>query len=241
MCHARCALRLRSATLLRNEIFDPTVPRQSLGTRTRPVSGSALSVLCYEKLRMTLLSPRLLLYLSLFLSCLFLSACPRPQEADVKTDLTKYMDEARLWAATESQINNAIIAVRRDQFVHDDFTVNTLRPIVGVTQEYVQRLEKYQPQAKPLQNVHQEYIEAWRAHHFAIAGIIDCVEKKDYIQLAKANTDLLEAQRSVSDALSDLANLLQKAGLRSETAAPGQPSLSPPQESPGFSVSPQGS
>ena len=151
------------------------------------------------------------------------------------------MDQARLWAATEAQINNAIITVRRDQFVNDESTINTLKPIVGITQEYVQQLEKYHPQAKPLQNVHQEYIEAWRAHHFAIAGIIDCVEKKDYIQLAKANTDLLEAQRSVSDALSDLASLLRKAGLRSETATPDQPPPMPPQESPGFSVSPKGS
>jgi len=151
------------------------------------------------------------------------------------------MDEARLWAATETQINNAIITVRRDQFVNDELTINTLKPIVGVTQDYVQQLENYHPQAKPLQNVHQEYIEAWRAHQFAIAGIIDCVEKKDYIQLAKANTDLLEAQRSVSDALSDLASLLRRAGLRSETATPGRPPPMPPQESPGFSVSPQGS
>jgi hypothetical protein len=185
--------------------------------------------------------------LSFFPLCLslllfvFSYGCPRPQEADVKGDLTKYMDQARLWAATEAQINNAIISVRHDQFVNDDFTINTLRPIVGVAQEYVQQLEKYHPQAKPLQNVHQEYIEAWRAHHFAIAAIVDCVEKKDYIQLAKANTDLLEAQRSVSDALSDLASLLRKAGLRSETATPGQPPPMPPQESPGFSVSPQGS
>jgi hypothetical protein len=185
--------------------------------------------------------------LSFFPLCLslllfvFSYGCPRPQEADVKGDLTKYMDQARLWAATEAQINNAIISVRRDQFVNDDFTINTLRPIVGVAQEYVQQLENYHPQAKPLQNVHQEYIEAWRAHHFAIAAIVDCVEKKDYIQLAKANTDLLEAQRSVSDALSDLASLLRKAGLRSETATPGQPPPMPPQESPGFSVSPQGS
>jgi|GEM_PF-5707278 len=179
------------------------------------------------------------LCLILFLS-VFLHGCPRPQEADVKGDLTKYMDQARLWVATEAQINDAIISVRREQFVNDDFTVNTLRPIVGVTQKYVQQLEQYHPQAKPLQNVHQEYIEAWRAHQFAIAAIVDCVEKKDYIQLAKANTDLLEAQRSVSDALSDLATLLRKAGLRSETAQPGQLPSAPLQKSPGFSVSPQG-
>jgi len=150
------------------------------------------------------------------------------------------MDEARLWAVIESQINNAIIAVRRDQFVHDDLTIKTLKPIVAVTQEYVQKLENYHPQAKPLQNVHQEYVEAWRAHQFAIAAIIDCVEKKDYIQLAKASTDLQEAQRSVSDALSDLARLLREAGLRSETALPDQSSPAPPQDSPGFTVSPKG-
>lgn len=179
------------------------------------------------------------LYLCLVLS-LLLYGCPRPQEPDVKGDLTKYMDEARSWAPTEAQINNAIIAVRREQFVNDEFTINTLRPIVVVARDYVQQLEKYQPKEKPLQNVHQEYIEAWRAHHFAIAAIIACVERKDYVQLAKANTDLQEAQRSVSDALSDLAGLLRRAGLRSEAAPPGQSPSTPLQESPGFSASPQG-
>src|SRR2546422_11370899 len=51
---------------------------------------------------------------------LFLFGCS-PKESDVKGDLTQYMDKARLWAATEAQINNAIASVRRDQFVHDDF------------------------------------------------------------------------------------------------------------------------
>ena len=185
----------------------------------------------------TIRALRPLLCLCLF----FLSGCPRPQETNTKADLTKYMDEARSWAATEAQINNAIITVRRDQFVNDDVTIKTLKPIIGVAQEYVQRLENYHPQAKPLQNVHQEYIEAWRAHHFAIAAMTDAVEKKDYLQLAKANTDLLEAQRSVSDALSDLARLLREAGLRSETTAPNQPPPMPSQQSPGFPVSPQGS
>jgi hypothetical protein len=147
------------------------------------------------------------------------------------------MDQAHLWAATEAQINNAIAKVREDQFVHDDFVAETLKPVVGIAHDYVQKLENYQPQAPPLHNVHQEYIEAWRAHYFAMTAIVDSVEKKDYIQLAKANDDLLEAQRSVSDALADLARLLREAGLRSETL-PEQP-LAPPQPQEGFEVSPQ--
>jgi hypothetical protein len=144
------------------------------------------------------------------------------------------MDKARLWAATEAQINNAIISVRRDQFVHDDFVAETLKPAVGIARDYVQELENYQPRTPPLYNVHQEYIEAWRAHYFAIAAVVDAAEKKDYIQLAKANSDLLEAQRSVSDALADLARLLREAGMRSETPSDQPPA--PPAE--GFEVSP---
>ncbi|HEV8711895.1 MAG TPA: hypothetical protein VGX03_03595 [Candidatus Binatia bacterium] len=144
------------------------------------------------------------------------------------------MDEARLWAVVEAQLNNAISSVRRDQFVHDDFVIETLKPVIGVAQQYVQQLENYQPRTPPLYNVHQEYIEAWRAHYFAMAALVDAAEKKDYIQLAKANTDLLEAQRSVSNALADLARLLREAGLRSETPSEQTPGPSPE----GFAVSP---
>jgi hypothetical protein len=137
----------------------------------------------------------------------------------LKEDLTRYIDNARLWAANESQINNAIVKAREDQFVHDDLIIKIIRPVVRVSQKYVQQLENYQPQTLPLRNIHSEYVEAWRAHYLAIASIIDSVEKKDYPQIERANNNLLEAQRSVSDALADLARLMRESGLRSE--APG--------------------
>lgn len=164
----------------------------------------------------------------LLLCILFLFGCS-PRESNVKGDLTRYMDQARLWAATEAQINNAIIGVRQDQFVHDDLVSATLKPAVGIAREYVQVLENYRPQSPPLHNVHQEYIEAWRAHYFSLAALVDAADKKDYIQLAKANNDLLEAQRSVSDALADLARLLREAGMQGEAPADQPPA--PAQES----------
>ena len=176
----------------------------------------------------------LCLYLCLSLCLLFVSGCPRPNEHNAKEDLTHYLDKARLWAATEAQINTAIASVRKDQFVHDDFVATTLKPAVGIARDYVQELENYRPQTPSLYNVHQEYIEAWRAHYFALAAVVDAVEKKDYIQLAKANSDLLEAQRSVSDALADLARLMREAGIQPETLSDQPPA--PPQE--GFEVSP---
>jgi hypothetical protein len=173
---------------------------------------------------------------------LFLSACSRPEGTSPKEDLTQYVDKARLWAATEAQINNAIAKVREDQFVHDELVIDTLRPIVGVSQEYVQQLENYHPQTPPLRNVHLEYVEAWRAHYLAIASIVDSMEKKDYILLSQANNDLLEAQRSVSDALADLARLMREAGLRAGPSG-DQPSAppAPPPPGPGFEVTPKGS
>jgi hypothetical protein len=167
--------------------------------------------------------------------CLLSSSACRSKTTSVKDDLLQYMDTARLWAATEGQINNAIAIVRRDQFVHDDLVSETLKPIVGVSREYVQELEQYRPHTPPLVNVHQEYIEAWRAHHFALAALVDAVEKKDYIQLAQANNDLLEAQRSVSDALADLARLLREAGIQREPS-PGEQAPIPPAG--GFEVTP---
>jgi len=183
----------------------------------------------------------LCLYLYLYLSLCLLAACPRPEGTSTKEDLTQYIDKARLWAPTETQIINAIAKVREDQFVHDDMVIDTLRPIVGVSQEYVQQLENYHPRTPPLRNVHLEYIEAWRAHYFAIASIVTSMEKKDYIQLAQANNDLLEAQRSVSAALADLARLMREAGLR--TGSPGnQPSTppAPPPPGPGSEGAPKG-
>jgi hypothetical protein len=176
-------------------------------------------------------------FLSLLCLCLCLSAllACKPKTTNVKDDLLQYIDKARLWAATEGQINNAIATVRRDQFVHDDLISATLKPAIGASQEYVQELEKYRPQTPPLMNVHQEYIESWRAHYFSMAAIVDAVEKKDYIQLAKANNDLLEAQRSVSDALADLARLLREAGIQREPSPEEQVPAPPPG---GFAVSP---
>ncbi|MSQ46951.1 MAG: hypothetical protein EXR78_00960 [Deltaproteobacteria bacterium] len=139
------------------------------------------------------------------------------------------------------QINAAIAKVREDQFVHDDLILATLRPVVSVSQKYVQQLENHHPRTPPLRNVHLEYIEAWRAHYLAFASMIDSVEKKDYIQLAKASDDLLEAQRSVADALTDLARLMQEAGLR--PAPPGNQQSRPPASSsagPASQMSPKG-
>lgn len=176
--------------------------------------------------------PFILFYLCL---CLISPFACKPKTANVKEDLEQYIDKARLWAATEGQINNAIATVRRDQFVHDDLITETFKPAIGIARDYVQELEKYQPRTQPLGNVHQEYIEAWRAHYFSMAAIVDAVEKKDYIQLAKANNDLLEAQRSVSDALADLARLLREAGVQKEPE-PGE--QAPPPPSQGFEVKP---
>jgi hypothetical protein len=175
------------------------------------------------------------LLLALFCLCSLLSLACQSKTTSVKDDLLQYIDKARLWAATEGQINNAIVIVRRDQFVHDDLVSETLKPVVGVSREYVHELEQYRPHTPPLVNVHQEYIEAWRAHHFALAALVDAVEKKDYIQLAQANNDLLEAQRSVSDALADLARLLREAGIQRE---PSPEEQAPPPPAGGFEVTP---
>ena len=217
------------------------------GLGSRSPKEMAFGLLDSQTPRLSALIQRssIIVYRSAFivvLLTLLLSACPRPERTSAKEDLTQYIDKARLWAAAEAQINNAVAKVREDQFVHDDLIIGTLRPVVGISQAYVQQLETYQPQTQPLRNVHLEYIEAWRAHYLALASIVDSVEKKDYIQLATSNNDLLEAQRSVSDTLADLARLMREAGLRSDSPEDQQSTPpAPPPPGSGFEVSPKGS
>ena len=170
------------------------------------------------------------------LACIaVLSACQVEQQPDVRGELTTYMDQARLWAAAEAKINTAIAGVREDQFVHDDFVLETMRPAIGVAREYVAELEQYEPQSPSLVSVHQGYIESWRAHEFAMVSIIDAIERQDYIQLSRANDELLEAQRSVSDSLASLALLLREAGLAPD--APTGQQIPPPSQ--GFEINPR--
>ncbi len=169
-------------------------------------------------------------WLCLILLLVFVNSC-RSKTASLKEDLQLYVDKAILWTATEEQINKAIAGVRRDEFVHDDLITELLKPAVNIVWNHTQELEKYQPKAPPLQNVHREYIEAWRAHYQAMAGIVDAAEKKDYIQLAKANNDLIEAQRSLANANADLARLLHESGIQQETPEGEQAPSAPPQKS----------
>jgi hypothetical protein len=170
--------------------------------------------------------------LVLFLAGVGLSAC-RSKTTDLKDDLRLYIGKANAWVVTEAQVNSAIVKVRRDHFVHDDLLLETLTPIEKTVWSLVQELEQYQPHSPPLLNVHHEYTEAWRAHYFALTAMTIAAERKDYVQLAKANKDLQEAQRSLANALSDLARLLRGTGLERENPLKDQP-LTADEQSPSF-------
>lgn len=155
---------------------------------------------------------------------LLLQPACRSKTVNIKEDLSQYVEKVRAWATLEKPIKDAITKARRDQFVHDDFVLEALKPAVDASRHYVQELENYHPLTQPLINVHKEYIEAWRIHSLLLASIVDAIEKKDYIQLAKSNTDLFDAQQSSSATLEDLARLLQEAGIYKD---PQQSQLSP--------------
>lgn len=164
-----------------------------------------------------------------------LSACQVEQQPDIRGELSTYMDQARSWAAAEARINTAIAGVRQDQFVHDDFVLETMRPAIGVAREHVTELERYEPQSPSLARVHEGYIESWRAHEFAMVSIIDAIERQDYVQLSRSNDELLDAQRSVSDSLAARALLLREAGLAPDPPTGKQ--VPPPGQ--GFEINPR--
>ena len=151
----------------------------------------------------------------------------------MKDDLEQYRARHTSWQETESKISGAIAIVRRDQFVHDDLTINVLTPFIGLTQEYVRQLEEYQPKTLPVSNIHQQYIEGWRAHQFAIAAAVDAAERQDYVQLAQATANLSQAEQSVVNTVSNLNRLAEQAGLIEKPVAQDLPASSAPSVSPG--------
>jgi phage I-like protein len=156
---------------------------------------------------------------------LLLGCASKPQEEDTfTTDMTQYLAKARTWVAAETKVNDAVVAVRRDQFVHDDLTIEQLKPALDVIKTHIDDLEKYQPRTPRVQDAHQRYIKAWRANHAALTEIVTSVEKKDYIYLATANGNLMAAQGMVAQALDELRSLMEEAGL----LATPPPSQMPP-------------
>lgn len=183
--------------------------------------------MCYQRL------VHLIMAILVAMWCGFVfSHCATPQETSIKDDLEQYRELHKSWQETESKISGAIAIARRDQFVHDDLTINVLTPFIGFTQEYVRKLEEYQPKTLPVSNIHQQYIEGWRAHQFAIASAVDAAERKDYIQLAKATADLRQAEQSVINTVSNLNRLAEQAGLLEAPAeqASSDPPVPPAQE-----------
>lgn len=161
---------------------------------------------------MASLSRKVWFFLSLLCWVLW-SACSPPQEHSLQDDVTRYLEKKQDWSLTENRMNTAIETVRRDHFVHDDLTINVLRPLIGMSQDHIRELEIYQPQTLQVSNIHQEYIEGWRTQQFAIAAAVDAAERGDYGQLSSANNDLLQAQQAVMTTNANLQQLAEKAGL----------------------------
>lgn len=157
--------------------------------------------------------PKRLYFLLGVLCCVLSSACPPPQEHSFQDDIKQYLEKKQDWLLTENRVNTAIETVRRDHFVHDDLTINVLRPLIGLSQDHIRELEGYQPWTLPVSNIHQQYIEGWRAHQFAIAAAVDAAERKDYTQLSSANNDIFQAQQVVKNTNANLNQLAEKAGL----------------------------
>ena len=162
------------------------------------------------------------------LCCVLLSACPSSQEYSIQDDIQHYLEKKQDWLTTENQMNAAIEIVRRDHFVHDDLTINVLTPFIVLSQEHIRQLEAYQPKTPPVLNIHQQYIEGWRAQQFAIAAAVDAAERQDYVQLSSANNDLFQAQQVIVNTNASLNQLAERAGLSPSGSAEQTQPAPPP-------------
>ncbi len=167
------------------------------------------------------------LSLALFFLWFAASSCSLFEEEEVtlKTDLQHYLEEARSWAPMEAQINGPIETVERSYYADDHFVLSTLKPVVSLAQDYVGKLEDYEPQTLLLQGLHRRYIEAWRSHELACRTIVEAMEKKDYILLAKGTQELRRARSALRDVLAELYRLMRKEEILSPKAPPPSPAV----------------
>jgi hypothetical protein len=200
------------------EVRDDNLVLVTQPSLLNPISSqSSVLVTLYSVLssHYSLLSTQPSALIILCLALLITACSPKEEEVVLKESLQQYLEKAQDWAPIEARINGPINAAQRSQFVDDQFVLSTLRPVILIVQDYLKELESYQPETSALRDLHQQYIEAWRSHYLACATIVEAMEKKDYVLLAKGTEDIRGARAALLDALAGLSQLLVEAGLRS--------------------------
>jgi hypothetical protein len=157
----------------------------------------------------------LLLVLSLVL------ACSRPPAHDpaVVEDVLQYVAKIKKWEPVEAEALKAIHDVRRSQFVDDEYVVATLGAVMDDMQLHLAEIGRYQPRTPTVTEVHDRYRRAWQDLHDAFSSVIESMQRKDYVQLAKGTEALRTSREELLMVAAALSNLLEDSGLREPESA----------------------
>lgn len=160
--------------------------------------------------------------LKLFVSLLALmSACVNPPARDpaVVEDVLAYVAKIKKWEPVEAETLKAIKDVRESQFVDDEYVVATLSAVMDDMQLHLTEIERYRPHTAAVAEVHDRYRKAWSDLHDAFTGVIEAMQRKDYVALSKGTEDLRTSRQELLLVAAAIDILLEDSGLKEDRTA----------------------
>lgn len=172
--------------------------------------------------------------------CLVLCACKESTEEkqDVSHDLTKYAAQAKEWGSREDEVLKAAERVKDAQFVDDVFTVSTLKEALPKLQSLIKAVDTYEPDTMDVEDIHGTYLAGLKGLEIAFQNVINVVEAKDYVSLAKEKNRFDTARGQIFTSYVLLDEMLMAQTGRSPEGAPPGGAMPPGQ--PGTGESPEG-
>lgn len=132
----------------------------------------------------------------------------------VVQDALEYVAKIQQWERVEIDALTAMRQVQRSQFVDDDYVIATLGNVMDDVELHLAAIEAYQPRTRPVLDVHERYHAAWTDLYEAFALVIETMERKDYIALAKGTEAMKRSRADLVTVAAALSLLLKDTGLK---------------------------
>lgn len=144
-------------------------------------------------------------------------SCTSPPAHDpaVVEDVLRYIAKIKKWEKVETEALQAIGDVKRSQYVDDEYVVATLSGAMDDIQLHLAEIAQYQPSTPAVTEVHGRYRKAWQDLHDAFTAVIDAMQRKDYVALAKGTDELKTSREELLMVAAALSILMEDSGLKS--------------------------
>jgi hypothetical protein len=144
------------------------------------------------------------------------AACSRAPARDpaVVSDVLEYVEHIKQWEGVESRVLNALREVRHSQFVDDDYVIATLGEVMDDIQLHIEAIGHYRPKTAAVGDVHARYRQAWDDLRASFQQTIQCMERKDYMELSRAVEAMQRARSDLVTVAAALNLLLKDTGLK---------------------------